>query len=115
MILGDFRSIEPAFALGQDAALHWLALAHARAEQLAPDRPGLNADESFASKVTALFRRYGCRSEQIRTRRVEVADFTHTRWDEMAQFSFSPDPRGPTTDERAKFFHQAGGRVCARV
>ncbi|MBF0501239.1 MAG: type III polyketide synthase [Candidatus Riflebacteria bacterium] len=115
MILCHFQSIQPGFLLEQETTLHWLALAHARAEAAkSPYSKGL-IDESFVSHMDNLFRRFGCSSKHIRTRRVAVEDFTHTDWERMQLFSFADNPHGPTMSQRSDCFRKIGKRVCGKA
>ena len=114
MILCNFKSIPPEFLLDQEPTLEWLALAHTRAESLKPEHQG-RIGESFQRQMSTLFRRYGCSSDRIQTRRAVLRDFTHTDWDAMELFSFKDRFQGPTMDERVAFFRKVVEPVCKQM
>ncbi|MBU1109173.1 MAG: naringenin-chalcone synthase [Candidatus Riflebacteria bacterium] len=115
MILCDFRSIRPRFIVEQGATLSWLSLAHARAEVMKNEGTENQDEEWFAERIAKLFLRYGCSSDRIATRGLEISDFSHTRWNEMEIFNFKDSPFGPTTTQRSEKFREIGTRVCAEL
>ena len=116
MILTGFHRVEPLFRTSQADALRWLTAAHVRA-QAASQVQGGEADtaERFASRMAALFRRYGCSPDRIRTRGHDNPDFTHNDWQRMELFSLSGNPQGPTTSERMAAFRRTVDRVCGEI
>ncbi len=115
MILCNFRSIRPKFIVEQDDTMSWLSLAHARAEAMKGEGAKEQSEKSFAERIAKLFTRYGCSSDRIARRGLEISDFSHTRWNEMEIFSYKDGPFGPTTTQRSAEFHKIGTRVCAEL
>lgn len=112
MILCNFRSVRPQFVLNQETTLLWLQQAHTRAEVMQNERLKDKAsEEEFTELIARLFKRYGCSSDRISTRGLEIADFSHMRWNEMELFDFLNGPFGPTMSQRSAKFREIGKRV----
>lgn len=112
MILSGFRLIEPLYRTPQEKALAWLVQAHVKAQDLIDGGtvPG-KAAERFESRMAALFRRYGCSPERIKTRGHDNPDYTHTDWEKMGLFRLSEKPQGATMTQRSDAFRATVDRV----
>lgn len=115
MILCNFRSIRPRYLIEQDNTLSWLAEAHARAESCKKSNHETAQPESESlDRIARLMKRYGCLSEQIAVRGVEIADFTHSDWGNMELFHFRDGPFGPNMSQRSAKFNEISKRICGQ-
>lgn len=93
-----------------------MAKAHARAEALKENGPkSIQDEEMFSLRIARLLQRYGCSSDRIATRGVEIADFSQANWEEMKLFSLKDGPFGPTMGQRSAQFREIAGRACATL
>lgn len=108
LVLTDFKSVAPTFESSQDAILQWLANAYLAARE---KRFGVSAQGSHArERIEKLLQRYGCASPKIKKRGHELADFHHTRWDEMEVYRLTENPHGVALGHRMRLFEKAALR-----
>lgn len=100
IFLSDFQILEPKFFSTQESGSDWIASAYAKVH---PER----TFEEHLKLVT----RFGCKPQQIKTRRHELPDFTHKNWDEMQIFNLNQFKEGANLTARMQFFEQASDRI----
>jgi predicted naringenin-chalcone synthase len=113
--LSRFEIVRPAYVTSQNATLDWLARAHTLAEKgRGPERFD-DDGESFHVHLRRLIGRVACAPHKLAERGHEVADFAHTRWDEMDIYDVHRDPQGAGTAARTAFFARVASRAFDRL
>jgi predicted naringenin-chalcone synthase len=118
--IGNFRAIEPAHRLSQDASLAWLAEAHTRGAQTLADespdasRPAFDAQE-FRLGMTRRLARFGCSGDQIGHRGFALPDCGHTDWARMHVYRLHERATGEGTSVRTRTYGKLVDTVFDRL
>ncbi|MEO8550203.1 MAG: 3-oxoacyl-[acyl-carrier-protein] synthase III C-terminal domain-containing protein [Kofleriaceae bacterium] len=105
MLLSEFHSTRPRFEITQEAALDWLAIAHAEAEASLRSLDGA-AKTRFAGSIARVLRRIACQPDKIRKRGHSVADIGAACWDDGELYNVRTAPRGKGAEARTQLFGQ---------
>ncbi len=110
-LIGDFRILRPKHLGAHDAAVRWLASAHAHAEA---GISGPEFDEAvFRGRMERLVSRYGCNPENLAYRGFDMDDFIHQDWERMRIFDVGRDANGAGMGVRMQAFQEVADRAFA--
>nr|PZN25963.1 MAG: naringenin-chalcone synthase [Pseudomonadota bacterium] len=116
LVLGNFRALEPAHEKTQAECLAWLAAAHARAEATRAAGLGRACDEErFRAEMARRLARFGCGPDKIESRGHEIADFEHTRFEDMEVYRLCDAPAGRGMLERTRVFARVTEAALERL
>jgi predicted naringenin-chalcone synthase len=114
--IGNFRAIEPAHRLSQNASLAWLAEAHTRGAQTRADESHEPFDaHEFRLGVTRRLARFGCSDDQIGHRSLALNDCSHTDWARMQVYRLHERATGEGTLVRTRAFGQLAATAFDRL
>ena len=113
LYLSSLKTVRPSFEKPQEDAIRWLAEAHSAGEAFAGFPAGRS--DSSPEYFQKLISRFGCSPERIASRGHELADFTHTRWDEMRIFRLREHPGGLPMEARQRVFDELVRAKCENL
>lgn len=112
----NFCSVRPAHCLMQDDSLDWLAAAHARAEATQSRLNRVPFDEAaFHNEMRRRIERFGCGSDQIASRDVELDDCTRQEFSKMDLYSLDRCPSGAAARARTEAYEKAAHKAIASL
>jgi predicted naringenin-chalcone synthase len=116
VVVSDFRSVQPAHAIAQDASLAWIASAHARAEATTARAEGRPFDEAaYRDHFARRLARFACSPQTIASRGHEIDDCSHSRWNEMQIYRLDERAEGAGMLARTRLFDERASGIMARL
>lgn len=113
--LTGFEIARPAYETSQAGSLEWMARAHAASARTASSDPASFDERAYVAQMQKLFARFGCPPEKIAARGYEVADISHSRWEDMLVYDLRRHADGATAGVRTEVFMRAAERACERL
>lgn len=113
--LTGFEFARPAYETSQAGSLEWLARAHAASARTASSDPATFDERASVAQMQKLFARFGCPPEKIAARGFEVADISHSRWEDMLVYDLRRRADGAAASVRTEVFMRAAERACERL
>ncbi|WP_169927799.1 3-oxoacyl-[acyl-carrier-protein] synthase III C-terminal domain-containing protein [Labilithrix luteola] len=113
--LSGFEIVRPAYETSQAGSLEWLSRLHAASARAASTDPASFDGRAYAAQVSKLLARVGCSPEKIAARGYEVADISHTRWEDMLVYDVVRRPDGAPAGTRTEVFMRAAERAFERL
>ncbi|KAB8030790.1 3-oxoacyl-[acyl-carrier-protein] synthase III C-terminal domain-containing protein [Fluviispira multicolorata] len=104
-IMCDFRILRPQYESRQEDALNWIVHAHAYSkykENLSSENR--KSYEEYFEQMRKIVQRFACKSDKIRSRGSDIADFLHINWDSMEIFNLNKGISGAYMNQRMQFF-----------
>jgi predicted naringenin-chalcone synthase len=105
MLLTRFQATRPRFEFTQDAALTWVAEAHAEAEAALKHLDAKQRDR-FEVSIRRVLRRVGCSPEKIAKRGHSVPDIGERRWQDGVLYDLRREARGRGAAVRTRLFSE---------
>jgi predicted naringenin-chalcone synthase len=103
MLLTGFQATRPRFEFTQDAALAWVAEAHAEAEA-ALKHLDARARDRFEVSIRRVLRRVACQPDKIAKRGHSVPDIGAAHWHDGLLYDLRREPRGRGSAVRTTLF-----------
>lgn len=103
--ISDIIIKKPKYELEQKKTLNWLIEAHTYAESVLKNTSIHDFDiQQFKQKIEQTMTKVGCKPDQISSRGSCIADYLHTRFDQMKVFNLKESSNGQTLTQRLAVF-----------